>query len=166
MFVEPNRFCPWLLAALLFGQPCLFGGQKSLAGSRIFRQQCAKCHGGKGEGVKGKYDDALHGDWSLEKLTRYIDKKMPDDDPGRCRGPEAEAVARYIYDSFYSRQARLGGHAPRIELLHLTNRQYANTIADLIKYFTDSDGPLTEERGLRAVYYNSKDFDGDKKVSE
>jgi hypothetical protein len=166
MLVEPNRFCLWLLALLLFGQQSLFGGQQPLTGSQVFRQLCAKCHGRNGQGVKGKYDDALQGDWSLEKLTRYIDKKMPDDDPGRCRGAEAEAVARYIYDSFYSRHARLSGHAPRIELLHLTNRQYANTVADLIKYFIGNDGQLTEERGLRAVYYNSKDFDGDKKVYE
>jgi hypothetical protein len=166
MLVEPNRFCLWMLAVLLFGQQSSFGGQHALNGSQIFSQLCAKCHGANGQGVKGKYDDALQGDWSLDRLSRYIDKKMPDDDPGRCRGAEAEAVARYIYDSFYSSQARLHGHAPRIELLHLTNRQYANTVADLIKYFTGNDPPLTEERGLRAVYYNSRDFDGDSKVYE
>src|SRR3954470_23319046 len=75
-------------------------------GREFFRQQCAKCHGKTGDGVKGKYDDALHGDWSIEKLTRYIDKNMPDDDPDKCVGPDAEAVARYIYDAFYSREAR------------------------------------------------------------
>jgi Protein of unknown function (DUF1592)/Protein of unknown function (DUF1588)/PA14 domain/Cytochrome C oxidase, cbb3-type, subunit III len=166
MFAKANRFQLWLLAVLVFNQPGLFGAQHPLTGSQIFHQLCAKCHGGNGQGVKGKYDDALQGDWSLEKLTRYIDKKMPDDDPGRCRGADAEAVARYIYGSFYSRQARLHGHAPRIELLHLTNRQYANTVADLIKYFTGNDGQLTEERGLRALYYNSHDFEGDKKVYE
>jgi len=166
MFVQANRFCLWLLALLLCSQQSLVGAQPPLTGSQIFRQLCAKCHGGNGQGVKGKYDDALQGDWSQEKLSRYIDKKMPDDDPGRCRGPEAEAVARYIYDSFYSSQARLRRHPPRIELLHLTNRQYANTVADLIKYFTGNDGPLTEERGLRALYYNSREFDGDKKVFE
>jgi len=166
MFAKANRFHLWLLAVLLFNQPGLFGVQRPLTGNQIFRQLCVKCHGGHGQGVKGKYDDALQGDWSLEKLARYIDKKMPDDDPGRCRGADAEAVARYIYESFYSRQARLRGHAPRIELLHLTNRQYANTVADLIKHFTGDDGQLTEERGLRAVYYNSHDFEGEKKVYE
>jgi hypothetical protein len=166
MLVEANRFWLWLTALLLFGQQGLFGAEPPLNGSQIFRQLCAKCHGSKGQGVKGKYDDALQGDWSLEKLSRYIGKKMPDDDPGRCQGAQAEAVARYIYDSFYSSQAHLRRHAPRIELLHLTNRQYANTVADLFKYFAGSDRPLTEERGFRAIYYNSKEFEGDKKVFE
>ena len=117
--------------------------------------------------MKGKYDDALHGDRSLEKLTRYIDKNMPDDDPGKCVGEDAAAVARYIYDAFYSREARLRSNPPpRVELVRLTNRQYVNTVADLVKHFTGSDGALTGERGLRATYYSSKDFNGDKKVIE
>jgi len=127
-------------------------------GREIFRHICVKCHGRNGEGVKGKYDSALHGDWSLEKLTRYIDKNMPDDAPEKCVGPDAEAVARYIYDAFYSREARLRSHPPRIELVRLTNRQYLNTVADLIKHFTMSDGPLRNERGLRATYYDSRGF--------
>jgi len=166
MFVAAHRWWLWLPALLLFGQQSLFADAPPPNGAQIFRQLCAKCHGSSGQGVKGKYDDALQGDWPLERLTRYIDKKMPDDDPGRCHGPPAEAVARYIYDSFYSSQARLRRHAPRIELLHLTNRQYANTVADLIHYFTGEDRPLTEERGVRAVYYNSREFDGDKKAFE
>ncbi|HEV7923964.1 MAG TPA: DUF1592 domain-containing protein, partial [Verrucomicrobiae bacterium] len=166
MGVGANRLGFCLLGLLLFGQPSLFGAEKPLNGSQIYRQLCARCHGGGGQGVKGKYDDALQGDWPLEKLSRYIGKKMPDDDPGRCQGAQAEAVAGYIYDSFYSSQARLRRHPPRIELLHLTNRQYANTVADLIKYLSGNDGALTEERGLRAVYYNSREFDGDKKVYE
>src|SRR3954462_3984710 len=79
----------------------LRGAETGPDGAKIYRQLCVKCHGRKGEGVKGKYDDALHGDWSLEKLTRYIDKNMPDDAPGKCVGREAEAAARYIYDAFY-----------------------------------------------------------------
>src|SRR4051812_656699 len=70
-------------------------GRKS--GPEIYRQLCAKCHGRKGEGVKDKYDEPLRGDWSVEKLTRVIDRTMPDDDPKKCVGPDAEAVARYIY---------------------------------------------------------------------
>src|SRR3954465_8922779 len=101
--------------------------QSAPNGGQIFRQLCSKCHGRNGEGVKGKYNDALHGDWSLEKLTRYIDKNMPDDAPEKCVGPDAEAVARYIYDAFYSREARVRNHPPRVELVRLTNRQYLNT---------------------------------------
>jgi hypothetical protein len=129
-----------------------------LDGRQVYRQNCTKCHGKNGEGVKGKYDDTLVGDWSLEKLTRYIDKNMPDDDPGKCKGPEAEAVARYINDAFYSREARARNHPARIELVRLTNKQYLNTIADLLKSFTGKDDAPTGEHGLRATYYRNKDF--------
>ena len=133
----------------LLGPQCLPGAQPRATGREIFRQQCAKCHGRNGEGVKGKYDSDLHGDWALEKLTRYIDKNMPDDAPEKCVGPDAEAVARYIYDAFYSREARARNHPARVELVRLTNRQYVNTVADLIGHFTGSDHPTGDEHGLR-----------------
>src|SRR3954454_8132869 len=90
-----------LLLLVAFAGAFRLRAASSPNGREIFRQQCAKCHGKSGDGVKGKYDDALHGDWSAEKLTRYIDKNMPDDDPDKCVGPDAEAVARFIYDAFY-----------------------------------------------------------------
>ena len=121
-------------------------------GRDLYRKQCTKCHGKSGEGVKGKYDDVLHGDWSLEKLTRYIDKNMPEDAPEKCVGEDAVAVARYINDTFYSREARARNRPPRVELAHLTNRQYVQTAADLIKSFGERDAMLSEERGLRANY--------------
>ena len=147
----------WLLC-LLLAQQDLLGAEPNKKGREIFRQLCVKCHGKSGEGVKGKYDDALVGDWPIEKLTRYIDKNMPDDAPDKCVGPDAEAAARYIYDAFYSREARLRNHPPRVELVRLTNRQYLNTVADLIKHFTGSDATEGGERGLRASYYNSRNF--------
>jgi hypothetical protein len=136
-------------------------------GPRIYRSQCAKCHGRSGEGVKGKYDDALHGDWSIEKLTRYIDKNMPDDAPERCVGADAEAVARYINDTFYSREARARQHPPRVELVRLTNRQYVNTVADLLRPFGGGEETAsTGERGLRAAYYRSRDFRRERQIVE
>src|SRR5436309_14189924 len=153
-------FCLWC------SQADLQSAERPLSGREIFRQQCAKCHGRNGEGVKGKYDDALRGDWAIEKLTRYIDKNMPDDAPEKCQGPDAEAVARYIYDAFYSREARLRNHPPRVELVRLTNRQYLNTIGDLIRHFTGSDGAVAGERGLRASYYSSRNLNRDSKVFE
>ena len=116
--------------------------------------------------MKGKYDDVLRGDWQIEKLTRYIAKNMPDDNPGKCAGPDAEAVARFIYDAFYSREARLRNHPPRIELVRLTNRQYLNTVADLLKHFTGSDAIPGDERGLRGTYHNTRDFRDDSKAYE
>lgn len=167
MFMKPHRGAVCLallgLGLMAFQLPA---AEKRLSGRDIYRQQCAKCHGRHGEGVKDKYDDALHGDRSLENLTRYINKSMPEDDPDRCVGEDAASVARYIYEAFYSQETRMRKHPARVELVRLTNRQHANTVADLLKHFTGRDGALTGERGLRAVYYDAKDFNGDKKIVE
>jgi hypothetical protein len=56
--------------------------------------------------------------------------------------------------------------SPRVELARLTNRQYLNSVADLLKEFTGRDGALSDEQGLHAAYYKSRDFEGDKKVIE
>src|ERR1043166_4370592 len=147
MRIRQIKFATWLaLLCLLSSQPGLRGAEQKRKGREIFRQLCAKCHGRNGEGVKGKYDDALRGDWAIEKLSRYIDKNMPDDAPDKCVGPDADAVARYIYDAFYSREARLRNHPPRVELARLTNRQSLNTVADLLKRFTATDAPASGER--------------------
>ena len=157
----------WLPLVLVIGLQHLDAAERHPTGREIFRQQCAKCHGANGEGVKGKYDGPLQGERSLEKLTRYIERNMPDDNPGKCVGDNAAAVAHYIYDNFYSRQARLRSNKPpRIELARLTNRQYLNSIADLMKEFTGRDEAPNDERGLRAIYFSSKDFAGDKKAIE
>src|ERR1041385_2527860 len=149
---QVHCFASCLVLCLGLNQPGLQGAERRANGREIFRQQCAKCHGRTGDGVKGKYDDALQGDWSLEKLTRYIDKNMPDDAPEKCVGPDAEAVARYIYDAFYSREARARNHPARVELVRLTNRQYLNTVADLLRHFGDADKYPGNEHGLRGSY--------------
>ncbi|MBI1839858.1 MAG: DUF1592 domain-containing protein [Verrucomicrobia bacterium] len=140
----------WAMMAAL---PSLRAGAPT-DGRTVYRRMCVKCHGARGEGVKGKYDGALHGDWSLEKLARYIAKNMPEDAPGRCVGPQAESVALYIHDEFYSREARARNHPARVELTRLTNRQYLSTIADLLRSFSDPDPALKAERGLRGDYSN------------
>ena len=62
---------------------------------------------------------------------------MPEDAPGDCVGEDAEKVAAYIYESFYSKaaQARNKFQPPRIELSRLTVRQYQNAVADLFGSF-------------------------------
>lgn len=138
---------------------------RQLTGPEIFKKQCAKCHGKNGEGVKGKFEGPLQGERSIERLIRYISRNMPDDKPGSCTGQNATNVAKYIYDAFYSREARLrSAKPPRIELTRLTNRQYLNSVADLLKEFTGKDSALAQEHGLRANYYNSRHFE--KSVSE
>lgn len=122
------------------------------AGRKIYRQHCASCHGKTGDGVKGKYDEALHGDWSLEKLTRYIDKNMPEDKPEVLDAAQSAAVARFINEAFYSREARARNHPARVELVRLTNRQYVNAVADLIKGFSGADRNELGDAGLKASY--------------
>lgn len=154
---------PLALAGLVFGVLTVPAAEDAVAGRKIYRQLCADCHGRKGEGVPGKYDDALKGNWSITKLAGVIERTMPEDEPGSLSPQEATDVARYVYDRFYSPEARAKDTQARVELVRLTNPQYLNSVADLVKSFTGVDA-LTEERGLRATYYNARGFNGDKVV--
>lgn len=160
---KKTKWSTWLLVAFMMAyQTVDLFAAKQLSGKDIYQKQCVKCHGKVGEGVKGKYDEPLVGDWSPEKLSRVIAKTMPDDKPGSCVGPDADAVAKYVYETFYSRQARARLNPARVELVHLTNPQYLNTVADLIRRVTNADSrPLGEQRGLRATYFKSRGM-GDK----
>ena len=105
-----RRVTPWLL-------PCLLASAWAAPdGAALYRKKCADCHGAKGEGVEGKYREAMYGDWALPKLTRYIQRNMPEDDPETLTTAEAEAVSKYIYDAFYSREAQARINPARIEL--------------------------------------------------
>jgi hypothetical protein len=151
---------PIILFAVFLLVPFAWGAD----GRAIYKKLCAECHGKNGEGVKGKYDDPLQGTKSLDRLAKYIDKKMPDGHPEKCVGKDAEAVAKYIYDGFYSLEARAKKQPARVELAHLTNRQYVNTVADLIGQFIKGESTIGAEHGLRATYYDSRNFAGDKKL--
>jgi hypothetical protein len=133
--------------------PSLAGAGPARTGEQIYRQQCASCHGAGGEGTDEHYPRALVGERSVESLARLIAKTMPEDAPGECVGADADRVAAYIHESFYSRSApgRTRFQAPRIELSRLTVRQYKNTVADLIGSF-QSAGRWDEQRGLKAEY--------------
>lgn len=137
-------------------------------GLKVYKNQCASCHGDDGQGVRDKYAEPLVGDRSLVSLTRYIAKQMPDDKPGSCVGKDAEQVAQYIYDAFYSLDAQVRRNPTRIELARLTVGQYRNTIADLIGSFTGLEkAPEKEEHGLKAEYFNDgRGFNKDKRVLE
>lgn len=146
---------PLLFSLLLASAPlplALRAAEPDAAGRKMYRQHCASCHGKSGEGVKGKYDGALHGDWSLEKLSRYIDKNMPEDDPDALNAGQSAAVARFIDEAFYSREARARNHPARVELVRLTNRQHVNNVADLLKSFGGTDDGAKAEHGLKANY--------------
>ena len=77
----------------------------------------------------------LAGDRSPAQLARLIAKTMPEDDPGTCVGEDAEKVAAYIHDAFYSKAAQARNKPARVELSRLTVRQYRNAVADLVGSF-------------------------------
>ena len=122
-------------------------------GEAIYKDMCADCHGDKGQGVKGQYDEPLHGNRTLEALTKRIARTMPDDDPGTCVGEDAAKVAGYIYDAFYSERAQARLNPPQFDLARLTIDQYRTSVADLVGRFRPGFDRLPgKERGLRAHY--------------
>ena len=76
------------------------------AGAQIYRQRCDSCHGPSGEGTDDHYPRPLIGERSVAGLAKLIAKTMPEDAPGDCVGEDADKVAAYIYESFYSKTAQ------------------------------------------------------------
>lgn len=118
------------------------GGKHLLAaeppnGEAIYREQCASCHGDQGEGVKDLYGLPLIGDKPVSALTKLISETMPEGSPEDCVGEDAAAVAQYIYDAFYSKEAQQRRSPARIELSRLTISQHEAALADLIGSFRD-----------------------------
>ena len=104
-------------------------------GAKVYRQMCANCHGENGGGVAGKHDEPLLGRRNVPALSKYIAKSMPEDKEGTCTGQDADDVAAYIFDAFYSPTAQLRNHPVREDLSRLTVEQYQNSVADLIGRF-------------------------------
>ncbi|CAA9378282.1 MAG: hypothetical protein AVDCRST_MAG64-443 [uncultured Phycisphaerae bacterium] len=128
---------------------------------------CMRCHGPHGEGVAGEYDEALAGEKTRDELTKLIAKTMPEDAPGTCTGPDADAVAGYVYEKFYSPEARARLQPAKVEFSRLTVRQYRNAVADLVASFAaPAPGGPVQPGGLKGEYFASKDPRGDKRVLE
>lgn len=121
----------------------------------IYDKLCLECHGDKGQGVDGKYDDTLTGSRSVETLARKIEKTMPEDNEGACVGPDANAVAAYIYDAFYSPAAQARLYPPAKDLARLTIPQFRTSVIDLIGRFRMGPGfdrLLGKDQGLKTTY--------------
>lgn len=140
------------------------GADEGQSGVQIYVRQCASCHGAKGEGTPEDYPQPLIGDRTLPRLTSYIAKSMPEDDPGSCVGEDAEKVAAYIYEAFYSKAAQARTKPPRIELSHLTVKQYRNAVTDLVGSFR-APGQWGDRRGLQGDYFKSKQIRRDGVIS-
>mgnify|MGYP002277441067 CR=1 FL=1 len=134
-------------------------------GEQIYRQQCAMCHGANGEGNEDQYGSPLIGDRSLRELTELIVETMPEEDPDQCVGEEAEKVARYVYDAFYSEIAQARNRPAEIEFSRLTVRQYENAVTDLLGSFSWNGG-WKGDHGLNAEYFRTRRFRGNERLVE
>jgi cytochrome c553 len=145
------------LLGLTLGLVPRLSAADSQTGQQIYRQMCARCHGSSGEGTKENYPRPLIGNRSVTQLARFIAKTMPENDPGTCVGADADKVAAYIYEAFYSKEAQARNKPPRIELARLTVRQYRQAVADLIGSFR-TPGHWDDHRGLQGEYFKSRGF--------
>ncbi len=128
-------------------------------GRVIYEKLCVECHGANGEGVEDEYDEPLFGEKSLPALAKRIDRTMPEGAEHLCDGEDAVAVAKYVYDSFYSPEARAKITPVRRQLSRLTSNQFRESVADLIGSFHWEDGGLkTADRGLEASYWGDSNF--------
>lgn len=143
----------WLLILPLTG--VLPAQDAPLSGEAIYAKHCASCHGKNGEGDPEEVDEPLQGERTLVSLARYIDRKMPEDDPDILNADESKRVAEYIYGAFYSAEAR-AKHSPppKAAFARLTNRQFRESIADLLGGFGKPTAP-GEGKGLKAQYFDS-----------
>jgi hypothetical protein len=149
-----------LLAGLFVPRPGVARAEEP-TGEQLYRQLCVRCHGADGSG--GKKAQPLIGDKSVPQLANVIQRTMPDDDPGRLTAPEARKIAEYIFEKFYSPTAQARIRPPRIDLTHLTTRQYRNAVADVIGSFRPP-ARLDDRRGLRGEYFNARGFQPNKKL--
>src|SRR3954468_21796665 len=153
---------PALAAVLLLSLHATPVSAAEKTGEQIFSGQCARCHGSHGEGTEDNYPDPLEGDKSVAQLTKLIHETMPDDAETKTPADDSAKVAQYIYDSFYSPEARVRNKPARVELSRLTVRQYQNALADLVGHFRGA-AEWGSERGLRGEYNQSRNISGDPK---
>ena len=135
-------------------------------GQRIYAAQCASCHGESGQGNPDGFAEPLTGDLSVAQLASLISKTMPDEDPNLCLGDDAQQVARFVFDTFYSPQSpRRANAQARIALTRLTVRQYRESVADLIGLFGQ---PLRipKGRGLQADYFAARNYTENRRLAK
>ncbi len=149
---SPSTIAGRVALALSIALPMAHGAPEH-PGAKVYQQKCAECHGKNGEGVASKHDEPLAGQRNVPALAKYIAKSMPEDKEGTVVGKDAEDVAAYIYDAFYSPAAQLRNSPVRQDLSRLTVEQYQNSVADLIGRFQGGfDRPFGKTHGLKARY--------------
>ncbi len=154
----------WLISARLWADGAS-DAPFAERGAAIYKAKCASCHGEKGEGGTKDYVEPLVGDASRKELAKLIADTMPEDDPGSCIGEDADAVAAYVYDSFYSDAAQVRNRPPRVGLARLTGPQLRQSMADLYSHFGTVPKP-NEARGVRAIYFDGPKWKNENKKVE
>lgn len=147
----------WCLSLILAGAGCgLLWAQDGMpVGKELYARHCAECHGSQGEGVPTEYEDPLRGSRPLESLARYIDRYMPEENPEVLDAEQSKQVAEYMMGAFYSENSPASSHGTQNKAFaRLTNRQFQESVADLIGSF-DASGKPGEGRGLKGHYYQS-----------
>ena len=156
---------PWHACRIAVADDGPSTAEQFAQGQLIYRETCASCHGEKGEGVEGAYGDPLIGDESVGQLATIIERTMPEGGPEECVAEDAQAVAAFIHQQFYSEAAQLRNRPPRIGLAHLTGNQLRQSLADLYESFGRRADPHTE-RGVSGTYFDGQRRDKDKKKIE
>ena len=143
-------------------QPATIGTEQT--GEQIYRWRCESCHGANGEGGSD-YPNPLVGTRSVGQLARFIQQSMPKDDDDKCTSDEADRVAAYIHQAFYSPLAQARHRPARIDLSRLTVRQLRHSVTDLIGSYSESPIP-DERRGATGQYFKSRHLRGDARITE
>ena len=157
-----RKYCPFLFLALTIGASTL-GMAEPLDGKKLYIQHCSECHGEQGEGVEDEYSKPLIGDWPVTKLIHYVDRTMPDYDPDLVKGKEAEAISRFVFETFYQKP-ELFQKDSKIQLARLTNRQYRQSVTDLFGQFEGQPALNNPVQGLKGKYYNAEGMNKRKKM--
>ncbi|MEI6340512.1 MAG: DUF1592 domain-containing protein [Verrucomicrobiota bacterium] len=124
-------------------------------GARLYRSECARCHGKQGEGVTGRRPEPLAGDLTVHALADYVQRTMPEDAPGSLSADDALAVSAYIHQAFYSAESAARRTPVRRELHRLTHEQHQASVADLMASF-GTVRQASRRGGLAAEYFQSK----------
>jgi mono/diheme cytochrome c family protein len=128
-------------------------------GPKLYKEQCARCHGDAGQGVKKKYDDQLAGDLSVPQLAEQVRKTMPDDKPESLTKEEATAIAAFMHTAFYSPAAREKTNPVRADAARLTVNQYRQAAADLVGSFRGGTNQWKDGgKGLKGEYFANRNY--------